>query len=40
MSRLARRYGISDNAFAKACDRLKVSYLLRGYWAKKAAGRR
>lgn len=40
MSRLASQYGISGNGLAKICDRLKVPYPPRGYWAKKAAGRR
>ena len=40
MSRLARDYGISGNGLAKICDRLKVPYPPRGYWAKKAAGKR
>ncbi len=40
MSRLAQDYGISGNGLAKICDRLKVPYPPRGYWAKKAAGKR
>jgi len=40
MSRLARDYGISGNGLAKICDRLKVPYPPRGYWAKKAAGKK
>ena len=39
MSVLARAYGISGNGLAKVCDRLKVPYPPRGYWAKKAAGK-
>jgi len=40
MSRLAARYGISGNGLAKICDRLAIPYPPRGYWAKKAAGRK
>ena len=40
MSRLAQDYGISGNGLAKICNRLKVPYPPRGYWAKKAAGRK
>ena len=40
MSRLARDYGISGNGLAKICDRLRVPYPPRGYWAKKAAGKK
>jgi hypothetical protein len=40
MSRLARTYGISGNGLAKVCDRLKVPYPPRGYWAKKVAGKK
>ena len=40
MSRLARDYGISGNGLAKICDRLGVPYPPRGYWAKKAAGKK
>lgn len=40
MSRLAQEYGISGNGLAKMCDRLKVPYPPRGYWAKKAAGKK
>lgn len=40
MSRLAAQYGITGNGLAKICDRLKVPYPPRGYWAKKAAGKR
>ena len=38
MSHLATRYGISGNGLTKVCDRLKVPYLPRDYWAKKAPG--
>ena len=40
MSRLARDYGISGNGLAKICDRLKVPYPPRGYWAKKGGGKK
>ena len=40
MSRLAKTYGITGNGLAKVCDRLKVPYPPRGYWAKKAAGKK
>ncbi len=40
MSQLAQRYGISGNGLAKICDRLKVPYPPRGWWAKKAAGKK
>lgn len=39
MNRLAVQYGISGNGLAKICDRLKVPYPPRGYWAKKEAGK-
>lgn len=39
MSRLASEYGITGNGLAKICDRLKIPYPTRGYWAKKAAGK-
>lgn len=40
MSRLASSYGISGNGLAKACNRMKVPYPPRGWWAKKAAGKK
>lgn len=40
MSRLAADYGISGNGLSKICDRLKIPYPPRGYWAKKAAGQK
>src|SRR6202008_52011 len=40
MTRLAMGYGISGNGLAKICDRMKVPYPPRGYWAKKAAGKK
>lgn len=39
MSRLAERYGISGNGLAKICDRNKIPYPSRGYWAKHAVGK-
>jgi hypothetical protein len=35
---VARRYGVSDVALAKACRRLSVPLPGRGYWAKRGAG--
>ena len=40
MNRLAGEYGISGNGLAKICDRLNVPYPPRGWWAKKAAGKK
>ena len=40
MSQLAASYGVSGNGLAKICGRLKVPCPPRGYWAKKAAGKR
>ena len=40
MSRLAEQYGISGNGLAKICDRLAIPYPPRGYWARKAAGKK
>ncbi|WP_157644240.1 hypothetical protein [Bradyrhizobium sp. WSM2793] len=39
MSRLAERYGISDNGLAKICRREDIPYPARGYWAKHAVGK-
>ncbi|QNI32085.1 site-specific integrase [Alloacidobacterium dinghuense] len=36
---VAREYGVSDAAIAKACRRLQVPVPGRGYWAKRAANR-
>lgn len=38
LTRLAKRFGISDVGFAKACRRANVPVPPRGYWAKRAAG--
>jgi hypothetical protein len=35
---VAKRYGVSDVAFAKICRKLAVPLPGRGYWARKAAG--
>lgn len=40
MSRLAAEYGISGNGLAKICNRLNIPYPPRGWWAKKAAGKK
>ena len=39
ISRLAERYGISDNGLAKICRREDIPYPPRGYWAKHVAGK-
>jgi hypothetical protein len=39
LSRLGTEFGITGNGLAKICDRLKVPYPPRGYWAKKEAGK-
>jgi ankyrin repeat protein len=40
MSNLAPEWGLSGNGLAKACKRLKIPVPPRGYWAKKAAGKK
>jgi hypothetical protein len=40
MWKLAKRFGISDRGLAKVCARLGIPVPARGYWAKKAAGRK
>ena len=40
MSKLGEHYGVTGNGLAKICERLKVPYPPRGYWAKKAAGQK
>ncbi|MBR1214633.1 hypothetical protein [Bradyrhizobium sp. JYMT SZCCT0180] len=40
ISRLAAQYGVSGNGLAKICGRLHVPYPPRGYWARKAAGKK
>lgn len=37
---LAERFGISGNGLVKICVRLGFSVLPRGYWAKKAVGKK
>jgi hypothetical protein len=39
IQQLAKEYGVSDVALAKACKKLLVPVPGRGYWAKKAAGK-
>lgn len=38
LTKLAKRFGISDVGFAKACRRANVPVPPRGYWARLAAG--
>jgi hypothetical protein len=38
MSKLAKRYGISDVGLAKICKRNNIPRPARGYWARKEAG--
>jgi hypothetical protein len=40
ITRLAADYGISGNGLAKICDRMKIPYPPRGYWAKKVASKK
>jgi hypothetical protein len=40
MSQAALKYGISGRGLAKVCDRLKVPYPSRGWWARKVAGQK
>jgi hypothetical protein len=40
MSRLATQYGITGTGLAKICARLNVPCPPRGYWNKKAAGKK
>jgi len=39
MRTLAKEYGVSDVALAKACRKLHVPHPGRGYWEKKAANK-
>src|SRR5436305_1121986 len=39
MSKLAKRFGLSDVGFAKACRRANIPLPNRGYWAKCEAGK-
>ena len=38
MSKLARKYGLSDVGLAKICKKHNIPRPPRGYWAVKAAG--
>jgi len=38
MSKLAKRYGLSDRGLAKICARNDIPCAPRGYWAKKQSG--
>jgi len=40
MNHLSAQYGISGNGLAKICDRLRIPYPPRGWWARKAAGKK
>lgn len=40
MQKLAKEFGISDVALAKACKKLGVPRPPRGFWARKAVGQR
>lgn len=40
MNRLGPNYGLSGNGLAKICKRLDIPYPPRGYWAKKATGKK
>jgi len=40
MMHAASKYGLSGNGLAKICRRLDVPYPSRGWWAKKAAGKK
>lgn len=38
MSKLAKRYGLSDVGLAKICKKMRIPVPWRGYWARKQAG--
>jgi hypothetical protein len=40
IQRLAKRFGLSDRGLGKLCARYDIPVPPRGYWAKKAAGKR
>jgi hypothetical protein len=40
IQKLAPRYGLSDRGFGKLCARYNIPVPPRGWWAKKAAGKR
>jgi hypothetical protein len=39
MTKVARRYGLSDRGLAKICDRMGIPVPGRGYWAKVQSGK-
>jgi hypothetical protein len=39
MTKVARRYGLSDRGLAKICDRMGIPVPGRGYWAKVQCGK-
>ena len=39
MERLAETYGVTGRGLSKICDRFRIPYPPRGYWAKRAAGK-
>jgi len=39
MQTLAESFGISGNGLAKICDKMRIPYPARGYWAKAQAGK-
>lgn len=40
MITVAKDYGVSSNYLARVCEQLKVPRPNRGYWAKRAAGKK
>lgn len=40
MTKVSKRYGISDVALAKVCRKMAIPVPERGYWARVAAGHR
>ncbi len=40
MTKVARKYGLSDRGLAKLCERNSIPVPPRGYWAQKAAGQK
>ena len=40
IQKLARRYGMSDRGLGKLCEREGIPVPPRGWWAKRAAGKR
>jgi hypothetical protein len=39
MTKISARFGISDVAMAKACQKMQVPVPPSGYWARKSAGK-